>query len=120
VADSTRLATAGKAARFLRMLRELPPGPSEWAIHPGLGTAEARAVDGWWAKRAADLRFLVSREARETVAAEGIVLLDYRPPQAVWGRDRSRHQASRRRKGRHRSCPGMETRDSDPARATVC
>lgn len=86
VVDSTRLATAGKTARFLRMLRELPPGLSEWAVHPGLGTAEARAIDGWWAKRAADLRFLVSPEAREAVAAEGIVLLDYGALQAVWNR----------------------------------
>ena len=93
VVDSTRLATANKTARFVRMLRELPAGLSEWAVHPGLGTAEARAIDGWWAKRAADLRFLVSREARETVAAEGIVLLDYRPLQAIWDRNRARHPA---------------------------
>ena len=93
VVDSTRLATAGKAARFVRMLRELPVGLSEWAVHPGLGTAEARAIDGWWAKRAADLRFLVSRQARETIAAEGIVLLDYRALQVIWDRDRARHPA---------------------------
>jgi hypothetical protein len=65
---------------------------SEWAVHPGLGTAEARAIDGWWAKRAADTRFLVSSEARETVAAEGIVLLDYRQLQAVWNREHPNHQ----------------------------
>jgi chitin disaccharide deacetylase len=93
VVDSTRLPTAGKTARFVRMLRELPAGLSEWAVHPGLGTAEARAIDSWWSKRAADLRFLVSREARETVAAEGIVLLDYRPLQAIWDRNRARHPA---------------------------
>jgi predicted glycoside hydrolase/deacetylase ChbG (UPF0249 family) len=93
VVDSTRLPTAGKAARFVRMLRELPAGLSEWAVHPGLGTAEARAIDGWWSKRAADLRFLMSQEARETVAAEGIVLLDYRPLQAIWDRNRVRHPA---------------------------
>jgi chitin disaccharide deacetylase len=88
VVDSTRLSTASKAARFVRMLRELPAGLSEWAVHPGLGTAEARAIDGWWTRRAADLRFLVSREARETVAAEGIILLDYRALQAIWNRAR--------------------------------
>lgn len=91
VVDSTRLATAGKTVRFVQMLRELPAGLSEWAVHPGLGTAEARAIDGWWPKRAADLRFLVSPEARETVAAEGIVLLDYRALQAIWDRERARH-----------------------------
>jgi predicted glycoside hydrolase/deacetylase ChbG (UPF0249 family) len=89
VVDSTRLLTSNKTARFVRMLRELPVGLSEWAVHPGLGTAEARTIDSWWAKRAADLRFLVSREARETVAAEGIVLLDYRVLQAIWDRDRA-------------------------------
>ena len=93
VVDSTRLATAGKTDRFARMLRELPAGLSEWAVHPGLGTAEARAIDVWWPKRAADLRFLVSREARETVAEEGIVLLDYRSLQAIWDSDCSRHPA---------------------------
>ncbi|MGH2533112.1 MAG: polysaccharide deacetylase family protein [Thermomicrobiales bacterium] len=93
VVDSTRLATAGKTARLVRLLRDLPAGLSEWAVHPGRGTAEARAIDGWWPKRAADLRFLVSREARETVAAEGIVLLDYRPLQAIWDRDRARRLA---------------------------
>jgi hypothetical protein len=86
VVDSTRLATANKTARFVRLLRELPAGLSEWAVHPGLGSAEARTIDGWWAKRVADLRFLVSREAAETVAAEGIVLLDYRALQAIWDR----------------------------------
>ena len=84
VMDSTRLPTAGKTARFVQMLRDLPAGLSEWAVHPGLGTGEARAIDVWWAKRAADLRFLVAREAWETVAREGIILLDYRGLQAIW------------------------------------
>jgi predicted glycoside hydrolase/deacetylase ChbG (UPF0249 family) len=86
--DSTRLETVGKTARYVRMLRELPAGLSEWAVHPALGTAEAQAIDGKWAGRAADLAFLVSQEARETTAAEGIILLDYRPLQESWGRDR--------------------------------
>jgi chitin disaccharide deacetylase len=96
VVDSTRLETAGKASRFAHMLRELPAGLSEWAVHPGRGTTEARAIDRWWRKRAADLRFLVSREARETVAAEGIILLDYRSLQVVWERDRAPTHVARR------------------------
>jgi chitin disaccharide deacetylase len=86
VADSTRMPTMGKTSQFLHMLQELPAGLSEWAVHPGLGTAEARAIDGWWAKRAADLRFLVSQEARDTIRAEGIILLDYGELQAIWNR----------------------------------
>ncbi len=87
--DSTRLETAGKTARYVQMLRELPVGLSEWAVHPALGTAEAQAIDGAWAGRAADFAFLVSQRARKTIEAEGIVLLDYRPLQAIWGRARA-------------------------------
>jgi predicted glycoside hydrolase/deacetylase ChbG (UPF0249 family) len=90
--DSTRLETAGKTARFVRMLRELPVGLSEWAVHPGLDTAEAQAIDGWWAKRVADFEFLVSEEARETVEAEGIILVDYRELQTAWSEDGSRRR----------------------------
>lgn len=87
VVDSTRLPTEGKTALLLQMLRELPAGLSEWAVHPALETPEARAIDGWWAKRAADLAFLLSPEAHETVQAEGIILLDYLALQEVWVSD---------------------------------
>ena len=93
VVDSTRLETPGKAARYVQMLRELPVGLSEWAVHPGLGNAEAQAIDGWWAKREADFAFLISPEARETVRAEGIILVDYGALQAIWRRARRRPQA---------------------------
>jgi hypothetical protein len=66
------------------MLRDLPAGLSEWAVHPALGTAEAQAIDAWWEKRAADHTFLTSPEARDTIQDEGIILLDYRALQAVW------------------------------------
>lgn len=87
--DSTRLETAGKTARFVRMLRELPVGLSEWAVHPGLATAEAKAIDVWWAKREADFAFLVSPEALDTVREEGIILIDYRASREIWNGDRS-------------------------------
>lgn len=93
VVDSTRVETDGKAARFVRMLRELPVGLSEWAVHPAFGTDEARAIDGWWAKREADFEFLVSQAAQDTVREEGITLLDYRALQAVWGGDHPNRQA---------------------------
>jgi len=82
--DSTRLETEGKTARFVQMLRELPAGLTEWAVHPALDTVEARAIDAWWSKRVADLEFVTSQEARDTISSEGIVLLDYRPLQSVW------------------------------------
>jgi hypothetical protein len=39
----------GKADRYLALLRALPPGISEWAVHPATGDAQARAADpaGW-------------------------------------------------------------------------
>jgi len=90
--DSTRLATEGKTARYVQMLRALPAGLTEWAVHPALGNAEARAIDGWWAKRAADYAFLISPEARDTVRDEGIILVDYRALQAIWRQSRPGHR----------------------------
>ena len=85
VLDSFRLALDGKAARYAELLRALPAGLSEWAVHPGLGDAEARAADpGGWRVRRTDYEFLTSPEARELVRQEGIVLTDYRTVQQVW------------------------------------
>jgi chitin disaccharide deacetylase len=85
VLDSYRLDPATKAETYAALLRELPPGLSEWAVHPSLGTDEARALEPeTWRIRRADYDFLVSPEARETVVAEGIVLLDYGALQPRW------------------------------------
>lgn len=85
ILDSYSMPTIDKSARYVTLLRELPVGLSEWALHPSLGNVEAQAMepDGWQVRRA-DFEFLLSPEARETVAAEGIVLLDYRALQEVW------------------------------------
>lgn len=85
VLDSYRLDPATKAETYATLLRELPPGLSEWAVHPSLGNDEARALEPeTWRIRRGDYDFLVSPEARETVAAEGIVLLDYGALQPLW------------------------------------
>ena len=89
--DSFRLDLAGKAARYAELLHALPAGLSEWAVHPGLGDEEARAVDpGGWRVRRTDYEFLTSPEARELVRREGIVLTDYRTVQQVWARSGGR------------------------------
>jgi predicted glycoside hydrolase/deacetylase ChbG (UPF0249 family) len=86
--DSFRLDIDGKSARYARMLRDLPVGLSEWAVHPGLDTAELRAIDPDGALvRQTDLDFVLSAQAREIIRQEGITLLSYRPLQDVW-RDR--------------------------------
>jgi len=75
----------GKSSRYAQLLRELPAGLSEWAIHPGLDNDELRAIDPDGSHiRQADFDFLMSPEAQEIVKEEDIILLDYRVLQAVW------------------------------------
>ncbi len=83
--DSFGVSIDDKSARYAAMLRGLPAGLTEWAVHPSLGDAEARAIDpdGWRVRRT-DFEFLVSPQAREIVRREGITLIDYEPLQAVW------------------------------------
>ncbi|GHB21461.1 hypothetical protein EES45_32705 [Streptomyces sp. ADI97-07] len=82
--DSFALDLDGKADRWAGMLRSLPAGLSEWAVHPGLDDAESRAIDGGWRVRSTDHAFLTSPEAHAIVRQEGIVLTDYRRVQQVW------------------------------------
>ena len=84
VLDSYALGFADKAARYAQLLRELPIGLSEWAVHPSLGNAEAQALEPEsWRVRKADFDFLISPEARDILEAEGIILLDYRAVQRL-------------------------------------
>jgi predicted glycoside hydrolase/deacetylase ChbG (UPF0249 family) len=84
VLDSYSIPVAGKAARYAQLLRELPPGLSEWAVHASLGDAEAQAMEPTsWQVRKTDFDFLISPEARDILAQEEIVLLDYRALQQV-------------------------------------
>lgn len=85
VLDSYGMGSEDKSARYARLFRALPPGVSEWAVHPGLGNAEAQALEPeTWQIRRADFDFFVSPEARDLLDEEGIVLLDYRSLQEVW------------------------------------
>jgi len=83
--DSYLFDPVEKSARYARMLRELPASLSEWAVHPGLETAELIAIEHDSRHvRQTDFDFLVSQEAKEIVEEEGIILLDHRPLQIVW------------------------------------
>ena len=83
--DSYLLGAEDKSARYARQLRELPAGLSEWAVHPGLDSAELRTIEpGGHHFRQADFDFLVSAEARMIIQQEGIILLSYAPVQAAW------------------------------------
>jgi predicted glycoside hydrolase/deacetylase ChbG (UPF0249 family) len=82
--NSYDLDTVGKAARYVRMLRALPVGLSEWAVHPGVGDAELRAAVPSWRVRQSDFDFVVSQEAQAILQEEGIILADYKALRALW------------------------------------
>ncbi|SEH01976.1 hypothetical protein SAMN05444920_12332 [Nonomuraea solani] len=83
--DSFGLDLDGKAEEYARLLRELPPGLSEWAVHPGLDGEEARAFDpGGWPVRHSDHAFLTSPRARDIVRREGITVIGYRTLREAW------------------------------------
>jgi predicted glycoside hydrolase/deacetylase ChbG (UPF0249 family) len=84
ILDSYRLETRDKPAVYHKMLRELPAGLTEWAVHPAFLTAELKAMSPSWDVRAADYEFLMSPETRQIIEEEGIILLDFRPLQAAW------------------------------------
>jgi predicted glycoside hydrolase/deacetylase ChbG (UPF0249 family) len=85
VLDSYLLDPVNKATRYAELLRELPVGLSEWAVHPGLDSSELLAIEpGGNHIRQTDLDFLTSAQAKDIVREEGIILLDYRALQAVW------------------------------------
>jgi predicted glycoside hydrolase/deacetylase ChbG (UPF0249 family) len=85
--DSFSLEIDGKSTRYAELLRTLPPGLSQWAVHPALADDEAKSLDpGGWRVRRTDHDFLLSRQAHEIIAREGIVLLDYLRLQEIWRR----------------------------------
>ena len=83
--DSFSLEIDDKSTRYMEMLRTLPSGLSQWAVHPALADDEAKDLDpGGWRVRHSDYEFLVSRQAHEIIAQENIVLMDYLRLQQVW------------------------------------
>jgi predicted glycoside hydrolase/deacetylase ChbG (UPF0249 family) len=93
--DSFSLDLDGKAGRYARLLRGLPAGLNEWAVHPSLGTEASQAIDGGWRVRRTDYEFLTSPRARDLLRQEGIVVIDYRPLQQVWSQTSDQHFRNR-------------------------
>lgn len=83
--DSYMMGTVDKSARYAQLLRELPAGLSEWAVHPGIDSSELLAIepDGNHSRQM-DFDFFMSAEAPEIIREEGIILLSYEPLQASW------------------------------------
>jgi len=82
--DSFTVDVERKTQIYEGMLRDLPPGLSEWAVHPALATEHWKAIEHEWRVRHRDHLFLTSERAREILAEEGIELIDYAPLQAAW------------------------------------
>jgi hypothetical protein len=83
--DSFALEIDGKPTRYAQLLRTLPPGLSQWAVHPALADDEAKALDpDGWRVRQSDYEFLLSRQAHEIIARENIELLDSVRLQQAW------------------------------------
>jgi hypothetical protein len=67
------------------VIAELSAGLTGWAVHPGLGSDESRAIEpACWPVRRADYEFVTSPEAKSVIEEEGIVLLSYRELQTLW------------------------------------
>jgi predicted glycoside hydrolase/deacetylase ChbG (UPF0249 family) len=84
ILDSYRLESRDKPEIYFKMLRQLPAGLTEWAVHPSLVTPELQAFSSSWDVREADFHFVTSPETRRIIEEEGIVLLDHRPLQKLW------------------------------------
>jgi len=84
VLDSFDIKTADKPAHYYRLLRELPEGLSEWALHPAQGTAEVKAMTELWDVRHADYEFCMSEETWQIIKEEGIQVVSYAALQLLW------------------------------------
>lgn len=83
--DSYLLDPVNKSARYAQMLRELPVGLSEWAVHPGFDNMELLTLEpADNHERQTDFDFWSSQQAKDIIREEGIMLLDYRELQRVW------------------------------------
>ena len=82
--DSCTVEVEGKPRTYERLLRALPPGLNEWAVHPALATEDWRAIEQGWQVRQSDHTFLTSDHARKVLADEGIEIIDYTSLQNVW------------------------------------
>jgi hypothetical protein len=86
--DSFSLDLDGKQARYARLMRDLPAGLSEWAVHPALGDEQAQMIDPGWRVRCTDYEFLTSPQATALLRGEGITVIDYTAIQQAWSRSR--------------------------------
>ena len=83
--DSFRINTEDKPDRYIEMLKFLPPGISEWAVHPALKTGELMTISPEeWHVRDADYKFFYSEAFKKILEDEQIKLISYKSLQDCW------------------------------------
>jgi predicted glycoside hydrolase/deacetylase ChbG (UPF0249 family) len=83
--DSSSLDTKHKLEQYIQLLRNLPEGLTEWAVHPGVANDELIAIESDFAHiRHADLECMLSPSLREVIQQEGINLISYKSLQELW------------------------------------
>ena len=73
-----------KSVVYVQMLRDLPEGLPEWALHPAYESDELRAIPPEWHVRASDYKFFNSDEFLQVIQTEGIELVDYSLLKPFW------------------------------------
>ncbi len=106
--DSFALEVDGRTERYVQLLRLLPAGLSEWAVHPAIGEETVGEADLGWAVRRSDHAFLLSPLARRVLDEEAIIVVDYRGLQRVWAAVEGCSG------GEHRPSSGGEPQDVAP------
>lgn len=82
--DSFAIDLDSKAEHYVQLLRRLPIGLSEWAVHPAVGQETARVADLGWRVRRSDHAFLMSALARRALQEAAITVIDYSRLQHAW------------------------------------
>ncbi|WP_459649496.1 polysaccharide deacetylase family protein [Kitasatospora sp. Ki12] len=88
--DSFSVPPEDKPAHYARLLADLPPGLTEWALHPSLAGPNPRAPQDGWLVRRTDHEFLVSPEARRLLAEHGVTVVGWDTLRDAWRRARER------------------------------
>ena len=83
--DSYLIQPSGQASRYNQLAHELRAGLNEWAIHPGLADPEMLAIDANSREiRQRDVDYWTSNEARQTLEAQDVVVIDYSTLKPFW------------------------------------
>jgi hypothetical protein len=83
--DSYLIEPVGQSNRYAELARELKPGLNEWAIHPGMANEELMAIDpASLGIRQRDHDYWTSPEARQTLEAQDVVVINYSAMKPFW------------------------------------